>query len=141
MVIENIESGLLAAGFSAAVVSIILISAVVFLLLSLLVYIYTSVAIYTLATKLKAKYAWLAWVPIARLALVAMLAKQHWAWVFSVFLNVIPFIGSIAFLGVNIWLWWHICERRKFGGPLSLLQLIPGIGYLILVGIVAWAKE
>ncbi|MBD3247319.1 hypothetical protein GF378_01735, partial [Candidatus Pacearchaeota archaeon] len=54
------------------------------LLISLAGYIYFAFAWMTIAKKLKHKYAWLAWIPIANIALVLQLGGFHWAWVFLI---------------------------------------------------------
>jgi len=61
-------------------------------------YVYFSLAWYTIAKKLKNKNAWVAWIPIANIGLILQLGGFHWVWIFLI---LIPFLGWIA-LGVLI---------------------------------------
>jgi hypothetical protein len=112
----------------------------VLVIIGIIAYIYTSIALYTIAKRLKVEPAWLAWVPIANLALVAKCADRSWTWVFSWFFLLLPILGWAILAGIHIWFWWVIAEKRKISGALSLLQLISPIGYWVLVGIIAWRK-
>ncbi len=46
-------------------------------------------------------------------------------------------IGLILFL---IWIYWRIFEKAGFSGALALLTLIPGIGHLICMLILAFSR-
>lgn len=124
-----------------------LIIALIFILLILFIfllvaYIYYCLVWYTLANKLKYKNAWIAWIPIANLFLLPILAKKHWA---LGFLLLIPFVNLIFSI---IWC-WDIYKRRKFSGALSLIKagyvippLIPFvfIADFIIMGLIAFEK-
>lgn len=93
--------------------------------------------------KLGYKKAWLAWIPIANLFLIPILAKKHWCWGWFILLPPVYIILAI------IWI-WKIYERRNYPGWLSLLLIawfIPafnGLGIianLILFGFVAWSDR
>jgi hypothetical protein len=133
---NNIESLILLVGGLTMFFVILAIVAII----GIIAYIYTSIALYTIAKKLKIEPAWLAWVPVANLALVAMCANRSWTWVFAWFLVIIPFFGWLALVAINVWFWWVIAEKRKISGALSLLQIIQPIGYWVMVGIIAWRK-
>src|SRR3990172_6763679 len=60
---------------------------------TIVVYIYTSIALMTIGKKLKHKYPWMAWIPVANIALIPQLGSFHWAWVF---LLLVPFLGWTA---------------------------------------------
>lgn len=108
------------------------------LLIMLATYIYFSFAWMTIAQKLKYKDSWLAWIPIANLAMILQLGKFHWAWVFLIF---IPIIGWVALAILIIISTWRIFEKRKYPGWFSLSIILPWIGgvlYLISLGFVAW---
>ena len=103
-------------------------------------YIYMALAFSTIAKKLKYKNPWLAWIPLAQLALIPILAKKKWTWVF---MFLVPIANFVFFI---IWM-WKIYERRKYPGALSLIyiaQIIPivhiaaSIVNLVILGIVAW---
>ena len=112
-------------------------------LLSIALYVYTALAWMTIARKLKYKYPWLAWIPIANFFLVPILAKKDWTWGF-IFL--VPIVNMVFFF---IWT-WNIFEQRKYPGWLALVPLagfIPLIGglaslaYLVILGLVAWKDQ
>ena len=105
------------------------------------VYVYSSLAWYTVAKKLKNKNAWLAWIPIINIALVLQLGNFHWAWIF---LLLIPVLGWIALFVIGIIALWRIFKKRKYPGWFSLALIIPEVGgilYLISIGFLAWGKK
>jgi hypothetical protein len=110
------------------------------LLLSLGIYVYAALVWMTIARKLGYKHAWLAWIPIANIFLLPILAKKYWTWGFLLFVPIVNFVFGV------IWL-WKIYERRKYPGALSLIMLAPlvpilsGVGLianLVVMGLVAW---
>lgn len=103
-------------------------------------YVYMALAWSTIARKLNYEYDWLAWIPIAQLVLLPVLAEKDWTWVF---MFLVP-IANIVFY--FIWM-WKILERRNLHGALSLVPIagvIPYIGglasiaNLVILGIAAW---
>ncbi len=147
------------AGYSvmALFVMVILMFAVV-----LAFYIYFSLALKTIATKLNHPNPWMAWIPIVNGALMLQLGGFHWAWIFLGFLPllslpfyfssamtfmVLAFITSVPLMVLYIKSWWHICEQRGYPGWLSLIYIgtfIPMLNYLVyivllvLIGFLAW---
>ena len=117
---------------------------VIFLIVAVALYVYFALVLSTLAKKMgKKDLAWLAWVPIANLAMFPILAKKEWPWVFILLIPIV----NIVFL--IIWT-WAIFEARKYPGWLSLLPIlgfIPVIGWivdigsLVLWGLVAWRDQ
>jgi len=113
-----------------------------FFLIVIGLYVYTALAFMTIAKKLRYDKPWLAWIPVANLFLIPILAKKNWAWGF-IFL--VPIANIVFFF---IWM-WNIYEQRKYPGWLSLVPLlgfIPFIGIfvslanLIILGFVAWKE-
>ncbi len=111
---------------------------------SIVLYIYMALALMTVAKKLDHQYPWLAWIPVANLALILQLGNFHWAWVFLI---IIPILGWIAVGILGIIATWRIFEKRNYPGWLALIPLvgfIPFIGYLatlanlVVWGFVAW---
>ena len=103
-------------------------------------YVYTSLAWYTIANKLRYKYSWLAWIPIANIVMILQLGEFHWAWIFLI---LIPILGWIPLIVLLIIATWRIFEKRKHPGWFSLSIIIPNVGfilYLIAIGLVAWGK-
>jgi hypothetical protein len=121
--------------------AIIALGVAIVMLLLIAFYVYTSLAWWTIAKKLKYKKAWLAWIPIANLAMKLQIGGFHWAWVFLI---LIPILGWIALFVLIIIATWKIFEKRKYPGWFSLSIIIPKVGgilYLIAIGVVAWGKK
>ena len=130
---------------SGVVAAILALSALV-LVIVLALYVYTSFAFSKIAQKTKYKYRWLAWIPIANMAMWFQMAGVHWAWIFLI---LIPFLGWLAVLGFFTFASWKVFEKLHYPGWLSLsipLMVIPRvesiglIAYLIIIGIIAWKK-
>lgn len=110
-----------------------------FLVVVLALYIYTSIALMTIAKKTRTENAWLAWIPIANFYLVTQIAGVSGFWTLALLAIFIPIVGSLFVAGVGIWMFWRIAEKRRFPGWLSLLLLIPVVN-LVVLGILAWGK-
>ncbi|MFT4249938.1 MAG: hypothetical protein ACMXYD_01095 [Candidatus Woesearchaeota archaeon] len=113
----------------------------VLLLLALAVYIYTSWAIMTIAKKTKTTPAWLAWIPIANMFLLAKIAKTPW-WtaLIAILTGWIPFVGQFVLAGIIIYWFWLIAERRKYDGWMGILMIIPIVN-LVILGVLAFADK
>ncbi len=106
-------------------------------------YIYLAITMMITAKRLKTKDAWMAWVPVLNLVLMARMAKMHWWPVLLLLVSFIPILGqlaSIAFLIYTIIWQWKICEARKRPGWWALLIFIP-FWQFIMWGILAWGKK
>jgi hypothetical protein len=120
-----------------------LIALGIFILISmfLALYIYFAIAWMTIAKKLKNKRPWLAWIPVANMALILQLGNFHWAWIFLI---LIPFAGWLALFILILIANWRIFEKRKYPGWFSISLLLPQIGwilYLVTIGFVAWKDK
>lgn len=133
-------------GATGGLIAGLIIAAVVVFIITLLfftaIYIYTSWAMYTISKKLKYKKAWLAWIPVANLFLLPILAKWKWGYGFLLLIPVANLVFAI------IWT-WEIYKRRGYSGALAIVKafyvvppLIPAvlIADMIILGIVAWEK-
>lgn len=116
-------------------------------IVGVILYVYYSLALQTIAKKLKHKYPWLAWIPGANIALVLQLGGFHWA---LVFLMLIPVLGWIAIGVLSVIAFWRIFVKRKYPGWFSLIPLasiIPFVGFLatiatlVIIGLVAWKDK
>ena len=144
MAVEDMMMQSLGAGAITGLFALGAIMLVFAFVLLVAVYIYTSLAMMTVARKLKAKPEWLAWVPIANLFLMAKMAKKDWWPVLLLIGALIPGIGMLFLIAFGvfyiIWL-WKICEMRHKPGWLAVLIIVPfigGIWGLILWGLLAW---
>ncbi len=108
------------------------------------VYVYSSLAWMTIGKKLRYKYPWLAWIPIANICMILQMGGFHWAWIF---LLLVPLLGIVAVAVFALICCWRIFEKRKYPGWLALVPLlgfVPMLGalasvaFLVVLGLVAW---
>ena len=105
--------------------------------ISLIMYIYFALVLSTIGKKLKVGKIWMAWVPVVNMFYIPMLAGYKWYYGFLWLLAAIPIIGALISIGLVIWWWWKIAEKRNFPGWISILILIPIVD-IILPGVIAW---
>ena len=127
----NFMTGLLYLGASMLVFVFLLLFAV---------YIYTALALMTIAKKTKTKNAWLAWIPIANIYLLTQIAGISGWYTLIILAAIVPFIGSLVVAVFTIWLWWQVAEVRHRPGWWGILMIIPIVN-LVVMGILAWAKK
>lgn len=140
--VANMTGDQQANAFGAVIATLIavgIIIAIFMIIFLIAVYIYTSIALMTIAKKTKTKHAWMAWIPLLNFYLLTQMAKQNGLWTLILLACWIPF-GMIAIAAVAIWMFWIIAEKRKLPGWFSLLLLIPIVN-LIILGIMAWKKK
>jgi len=116
------------------------LTVIMYVVILLAVYIYSALALQTIAKKTKTSRPWLAWIPIANVYLMVAIAKVPW-WTFLIFLaaSFIPFVGWVGTFGLMGWWWWRIAEEREKYGWLGLLMLIPLLNFIV-IGIIAWSE-
>ncbi|MDO8623063.1 MAG: DUF5684 domain-containing protein [archaeon] len=127
-------------GIISAIVALGIAIIIILLVLFVALYIYSAIALMTIAKKTKTKHAWMAWIPILNFYLVTQIAKQSGWWTLILLAGGIPFIGGIAIAAVSVWMFWLVAERRKFPGWFGILMLIPIVN-LVILGILAWKKK
>lgn len=135
---------LLGGALGGAVAALIGAAILVALILFVALYIYGALALRAIAKRTKQGPLWMAWVPIANVILMLKIAKLQWQWIFAIFLNTIPHIGSYLLMAGMVYVLWKICEVRRRPGWWAVLTIIPGVGpiwYLVLLGILAWSKK
>ena len=119
----------------------------------LILYIYTAVCLMLIAQKTNTKYSWLAWIPIANVFLMAMIAQKPWWWALIIVLayGIAASLlnGAAAWLGWIIYIvaivltliiWVAICQARNKPGWWVILLLIPLVNIIIL-GVLAFSKK
>ena len=104
---------------------------VFFLLIGLAVYVYTALAVQTIAEKTNTENPWLAWIPIANIILLLNIAKKPIWWIV---LFLIPLV-NIVFI---ILIWMGVAEARGKPSWVGVLMIIPLVG-AIVPGYLAWA--
>lgn len=144
---NNTNSLIATGGILGALMAFLAAFMIVAIIAGIAIYVYASLATYTIAKKLGYKNAWLAWIPFANIAMILELGEFHWAWVFLI---LIPILGWLA-LGVLSYIaMWRIFEKRKYPGWLSLITIgcaipylcvLAFVGYMIVLGLVAWKDK
>ena len=86
---SSTDSAFLIGSMLGAFIVMIIVLVVLFLIAT---YIYLSLSWMTIAKKLKYKKAWLAWIPIANIAMILQLGGFNWAWIFLI---LVPILGWI----------------------------------------------
>ena len=98
---------------------------IVFLLIAVVGYLLVTVPIYKMAERLNQENPWLAFVPIANLYLICMMAGKEWWWLLLLF---IPLINIVI---VAI-LWMGIAGNLGHPSWLGLLMFIPLVNLALL---------
>jgi len=65
-----------------------------------------------------------AWIPILNILLMLQIADLP---IWYIILFFVPCVN----LFVVIYTWWKICEKRGKPGPISLLMLVPCVGFVV----------
>jgi len=113
---------------------------VAFFVLMVVFYIYGAIALMKIANRLGHNdIAWLAWIPIVNVYLVVKMSGAPMWSILLILAFIIPFLGGLVTLAAVIWWFWLISEKVGYPGWLSLLNIIP-FGGLVLLGILAWGK-
>jgi len=93
--------------------------------IGVVVYIYAAICLQKIAEKTNTPNGWLAWIPIANIYLMCMIAGKAWWWLL---LCLIPYV-NIIFI---IILWWKIAEARGKPGWWGLLLIVPIVNFVIM---------
>jgi uncharacterized membrane protein YhaH (DUF805 family) len=64
--------------------------------------------------------------------------EMMYAPIVLIFLAIFALIGFIVFL-FKLFLWWRIFSKAGYSGALALLMLIPGLGELIIICVLAFS--
>ncbi len=102
-----------------------------FWLLLIALYVYTALAVQTIAQKTRTENAWLAWIPIINIVLLLNIAKKPVWWII---LCLIPVVNLIIFIIV----WMAVAEARNKPSWWGILLIVPVVG-LIVPGYLAWS--
>ncbi len=106
------------------------------LALSLGLYVYSSLAMMTIAKRLDQPNGWFAWIPILNVILLFKMGDMN-PWLLLIAL--IPGLGAFVVGIISIIALMNICEKRGYEKLLGLLALVP-LANLILLGILAWGN-
>lgn len=104
----------------------------IYLMFLLAIYVYTALAVMTIAQKTNTENGWLAWIPIANIVLMCNIAGKPVWWIL---LCLIPVVNIVIF----ILLWMAIAEARNKPSWWGVLLIVPLVG-LIVPGYLAWSE-
>jgi len=142
---ENFKEAFIGGAIGGALGALLATMIILLIVLLISLYVYFALAWYAIAKKRKHKKPWLAWVPIANIAMWLQMGGFHWAWIFLIF---IPIAGWIALVILFIISSWRVFKKLKYPGWWSLAILLDGLGfglgtllYGIAIGIIAWKKR
>lgn len=102
-----------------------------FWIIVLALYVYTALAVQTIAQKTNTENPWLAWIPIANIVLLLNIAKKPVWWIL---LLLIPIVNIV----VGIIVWMAVAEARNKPNWWGILLIVPVVG-LIVPGYLAWS--
>ena len=132
------------AGAIGAILAMMAGFLVVFIILSIVLWIYLALAFSAIGKKAGVKYPGLAWIPGIGPALVAFNASgmHWWPWLLLIgyLIPIVSGLFSLAFAVVTIIWMWKTFEEIGKPGWWAILMLIPIVN-LIIVGMAAWSKK
>jgi hypothetical protein len=104
---------------------------VICLLIGVGLYVYTSLALQTIANKTSTPNGWMAWIPLVNVFLMLSIAKKPWWWFF---LCLIPLVNLVILIIV----WMAIAEARHKPNWWGILMIVPFVN-IVVPGYLAWA--
>jgi uncharacterized protein DUF5684 len=102
-----------------------------FLVFFLIFYVYTALALQTIAQKTNTENGWLAWIPIANVILMLNIARKPIWWIV---LCLIPLVSIVMF----ILIWMGIAEARNKPNWWGIMVIVPFMN-IIMPGYLAWS--
>ncbi len=119
----------------------------------IIVYVYVALCLMFIAQKTDTPYPWLAWIPIANVFLMAMIAKKPWLWalimVIAYGIAAGTLNGPVAWLGwifeivglvFTILIWIAIFQARHRPGWWVIWMFIPIVNF-VMIGVIAFSKK
>ncbi len=103
-----------------------------FLIVGAVLYVYTALALQTIAKKTNTENAWWAWIPILNALLILNVAKKPLWWII---LLLIPLVNIV----IAIIVWMGVAEARGKPNWWGILLIVPLFG-LVVPGYLAWSN-
>jgi hypothetical protein len=103
----------------------------VFLVIAAAFSLFAAFALMTIAEKTQTPNAWLAWIPIANVILMIMIAKKPIWWIV---LFLIPLVNIV----ISVIIWMAIAEARRKPSFWGILTIIPVLN-LVAIAYLAWS--
>jgi len=106
-----------------------MISGIIF---GIIIYLWMAICLQKIAERTGTLNGWLAWIPVANIYLMCMIAGKAWWWLL---LCLIPYVNIIF----TIMLWCRVAEARGKPAWWGVLMLIPVVNFVI-PGILAFSQ-
>jgi len=131
-------------GGPEAIIGLIASMFLIFLVISVVMYVFMGFAFMSIAKKAKLPTPGLAWIPgVGPLIIAYQASKMHW-WPWLLLIgSVIPFLNfftGLAFMVFAIIWLWKTFEAVNKPGWFALLSIIPIVNFIV-IGIAAWSKD
>jgi hypothetical protein len=94
-------------------------------ILAISLYLFFSFCLVTIAKKLGDTRPWWGWIPIVQVFMMLRLAGLRYWWFLAL---IVPLVN----IGVAIWVWYRIAQRRGKPGWIGALMIIPGVDLFVL---------
>jgi len=101
-----------------------------------LFYVYPALCYHMIAKKTNTSPAWLAWIPIANVVLMLMIAEKPIWWIVLLF---IPFVNIIWLFVFMVLVHMSMAERRGKPAWLGILAIL-GPVYFVIIGYLAFSE-
>ena len=94
-----------------------------------------SLCLHLIASKTNTSPAWLAWIPIANVVLLLMVADKPIWWIILLFIPIV----NIVWIVLGILAWMGVAEKRGKPSWIGILMILPFVNFIIL-GYLAFSK-
>lgn len=134
--------------------AIIMVFTIIVIAISLCVYIYTALCLFYIAKRTNTPRAWMAWIPILNLILLADISRMYWWPVLlipiiygmdfipgeNIIVSMVSLVLSIVFIVYMLTYWEKTFKRVGMSGWWVIALIIPVLN-LIAMGLAAWGKR
>lgn len=130
-----VEPGMADAAAAGGLLAVAMGMMAVTVVVCLVLYVYFAFSLMTIGNKLNEDNTWLPWIPgIGAFLAQLQYAQLPWFWVLLLIGYFIPFVNIIAglvALGLSLYCWYKIAERRGKEGWIGVLVIVPVLGLAI----------
>jgi hypothetical protein len=102
------------------------------LIIAVVIYLYFAYCLVAIGKKSGDQRAWWGWIPVLQVLLMLRVANLSYWWFLAL---LVPIVN----IGVAIWVWIRIAQRRSKPAWTGALMIIPGVDLFVL-GYLAFSK-
>ncbi len=133
-------NGLIESLVPSSIITVIETMILAFIIIFTALDIYVGFVLKALAKKTNTPKAWMGFIPITNVYLMAKIAGLSGWYTTSLGLALIPYVGGPITIATFAYIWINIAKKTGRPGWWGIMILVPIIN-LILIGIMAWGKE